>query len=73
MHAVNFYIDEVLNEQSFNSLKTDLLMDSHIVNVAFHKNQPHDVLVEYDESFVNPTGIIGQLESRGFHVDITGG
>ena len=73
MHAVNLYIDEVLSEQSFQSIKSELLMDSHIANVAFHNRQPHDVLVEYDESFVSPSAIIGQFESHGLHVDIVGG
>lgn len=73
MHSVNLYVDEVLNEQSFNNIKNELLMDSHIINVAFHQKQPHDVLVEYDETFINPSAIIGQLESRGYHVDVIGG
>lgn len=73
MHAVNLYIDETQSLNSFQSLKKELMMDSHVENVAFNIKMPHDMLVEYDEKFVSPTSIIGQLESQGLHVDITGG
>ena len=73
MHAVNLYIDENLNEQNFQKLKTDLMSDSHVVNVAFNMKMPHDLLVEYDEDFVSPLSIVGHVESHGLHVDITGG
>jgi len=73
MHAVNLYIDESLTEKSFQNLKSELMSDSHVVNVAYHAKVPHDILVEYDEAFVNPSSIVGSLESHGLHVDITGG
>ena len=73
MHAVNFYINESLNEQKFEDLKHELMMDSHVVNVAYHSNMPHDMLVEYDEDYVTPTAIVDRLESHGLHVDVTGG
>ena len=73
MHAVNLYINENLNEKSFQDLKNELMMDSHVLNVAYHSRMPHDMLVEYDESFVTPSSIIGHIESHGLHVDITGG
>lgn len=73
MHAVNLYIDESLNEENFQELRAELLMDSHVVNVAYHVTKPHDMLVEYEETFVTPSAIVGHIESHGLHVDITGG
>jgi len=73
MHAVNLYIDESLNEASFKELSSELMMDSHVVNVAYNTRMPHDMLVEYDEAYVKPKAIVGHLESHGLHVDITGG
>ncbi len=73
MHAVNLYIDETQNQNSFQNLKSGLMMDSHVENVAFNSKMPHDMLVEYDEAFVTPTSIINQLESQGLHVDVVGG
>lgn len=73
MHAVNLYIDESLNERNFQELKTELMMDSHVSNVAYHLKMPHDMLVEYDESFVSPSSIVGHIEAHGLHVDVTGG
>ena len=73
MHAVNLYIDEIQNANSFNSLKNGLMTDDHVVNVAYHLKMPHDMLVEYDESYVTPSTIVDRLESQGLHVDITGG
>lgn len=73
MHAVNFYINETQNQNSFQSLKEELMTDSHVANVAFNIKMPHDMLVEYDEAFLSPSSLIGQLESSGLHVDITGG
>lgn len=73
MHAVNLYIDETQSQDSFQSLKKELMMDAHVENVAFSTKMPHDMLVEYDEKFVSPNSIVDQLESHGLHVDITGG
>ena len=73
MHAVNLYIDENLNEKNFLELKNELMMDSHVANVAYHAKMPHDMLVEYDKAFVSPTSIVGHLEAQGLHVDVTGG
>ena len=73
MHAVNFYIDESQSQNSFQNLKRELMMDTHVTNVAFNSKMPHDMLVEYDEAFVSPTSIIEHLESQGLHVDVTGG
>lgn len=73
MHAVNLYIDEIQSENSFSSLKTGLMSDTHVVNVAYNTRMPHDMLVEYDESYLTPLSIVSQLESKGLHVDITGG
>jgi len=73
MHAVNLYIDENLNEKNLNQIKSELMMDSHVTNVAYHSKMPHDMLVEYDEAFVTPSAIVGHLESHGLHVDVTGG
>lgn len=73
MHAVNLYINETLNENNFKELSSELMMDSHVVNVAYNMRHPHDMLVEYDETFVTPSAIVGHIESHGLHVDITGG
>ena len=73
MHAVNLYINETQSQNSFQNLKSGLMKDSHVENVAFNTKMPHDMLVEYDEAFVTPTSIIGQLESQGLHVDVVGG
>ena len=73
MHAVNLYINESLNEENFKQLRSDLMHDSHIVNVAYNSRMPHDMLVEYDETYVKPKSILGHFESLGLHADITGG
>ena len=73
MHTVNLYINESQSENNFQDLKAELMLDSHVANVAFHRQLPHDMLVEYDESYINPSSIVGQLESHGLHVDVTGG
>lgn len=73
MHAVNLYINENLNEHNFQELRSELMTDSHVVNVAYNAKMPHDMLVEYDEAFVRPSTILERLESHGLHVDITGG
>lgn len=73
MHAVNLYIDELQNESSFKALSSELMTDSHVVNVAYNSRMPHDMLVEYDEAYVTPSAIISHLESHGLHVDVIGG
>ncbi|MDH5424245.1 MAG: hypothetical protein OEY29_04515 [Gammaproteobacteria bacterium] len=73
MHAVNLYIGESQSENSFQSLKNELMTDSHVVNVAFNSKMPHDMLVEYDEAYVSPSSILSHLEAHGLHVDVTGG
>jgi len=73
MHAVNLYIDESLNETNFQALKSELMMDNHVANVAYHANMPHDMLVEYDEGYVSPSSIVGHIEAHGLHVDVVGG
>lgn len=73
MHAVNLYINESQSENNFQILKDELMMDGHVTNVAFNSKMPHDILVEYDESFVSPSLIVGHLVSHGLHVDVIGG
>ncbi|MDH5517238.1 MAG: hypothetical protein OEY36_05370 [Gammaproteobacteria bacterium] len=73
MHSVNLYINESLNEANFQAIKSNLMADSHVVNVAYHSRMPHEMLVEYDEAYVSPSSIVDFIASQGLHVDVTGG
>lgn len=73
MHSVNLYINETLNDSNFQAIKSDLMTDNHVINVAYHARQPHEMLVEYDEAYVSPSSIVDHIAAHGLHVDVTGG
>lgn len=72
MHTINIHLDESLGRQEMDSLRSELLTDSHVRNVELHEGQPHDLLVECDDHEDVPLHVLDILKSHGFHADIVG-
>jgi hypothetical protein len=67
MNTIRVYIDEKLDGQQLE----DLLMGiTHVVDVETAENDPHDLVIEYEEHHNMPIKIIEMLRSEGFHPDI---
>ena len=67
MHTIRIYIDEKLDGHQMENL---LMGITHVVDVETGKNDPHEVVIEYEENYNIPIKIIETLRSEGFHPDI---
>lgn len=67
MNTIRVYIDEKFDAQRLNNL---LMCVTHVVDVEFGKDDPHELVVEYEEHHNMPIKIIEVLRSEGFHPDI---
>lgn len=67
MNTIRVYIDEKFDAQRLNNL---LMCVDHVVDVEFGKDDPHELVIEYEEHHNMPIKIIEVLRSEGFHPDI---
>ena len=72
MHTINIHVDESLDRSEMDTLKAELLTDSHVANVEVHEGMPHDLLVECDDHENIPLQILDILKNHGWHADIVG-
>ncbi|MCW9025406.1 MAG: hypothetical protein OQK73_12105 [Gammaproteobacteria bacterium] len=70
MNTVQVYIDETLDSQGIDNIKTMVMAMPHVHNVEMNNSMPHDMLVEYDAHHNMPMEIIEKLEDEGIHPDI---
>jgi len=71
MHAIQVYVDETLDTQGLDKVRSILLKIPYVKDVVVSNNQPHDVVVEYDESDKStPIKVIESLHQQGLHSDI---
>jgi len=73
MHTVQIYIDETLDADGLSNMRASLLDMPHVENVALSARDPHDVLVEYEEKYVQPMDILASMSRRGLHPDVISG
>ncbi|MBD3669521.1 MAG: hypothetical protein HUJ29_02020 [Gammaproteobacteria bacterium] len=70
MHTIQLYIDENLNANQIDELRTTLMGVPHVVDVEFSVRDSHDMLVEYEEHRGMPMDILHSLRSVGLHPDV---
>ncbi len=71
MHTIRIYLDDgKLDGQQLEHL---LLGVTHVVNVEISRNDPHELVIEYEEQQNMPIKIIETLRNEGFHPDILSG
>jgi hypothetical protein len=73
MSTVCIHIDEGLNEQELEAIRTELMHIPHVRHVALNPRMPHDLVVEYDAHCNMPIKILHRIERRGLHPDIVSG
>jgi len=73
MHAIQVHIDETLDARSLQEVADSIQSIPHVVQVACDSHAPHELLVEYDEHFVQPMDIMDCLHQRGLHPDVISG
>jgi hypothetical protein len=72
MHAISVHIDENVSGNEVNGLRQEMLSAPHVRNVEMRAEQPHDMLVEFDEHHNVPMSVLHILQSHGLHADIVG-
>jgi hypothetical protein len=72
MHAINIHIDESVSGNEVDGLRREMLSAPHVSNVEMRTEQPHDMLVEFEEHHNVPMSVLGILKSHGLHADIVG-
>lgn len=70
MNTVRIYIDEDLDQQKRTELESFIREMSHVVDVGIGKNEPHEVVIEFEEHHNMPMMLIERLRAQGFHPDI---
>ncbi len=70
MNTIRVYINEKLDAQQLEHL---LMGVTHVVDVEIGENDPHELVIEYEEHHNMPIKIIEVLRSEGFHPDILSG
>jgi hypothetical protein len=70
MNTIRVYIDEKIDVQQLEHL---LMGITHVVDVEIGGNDPHELVIEYEEHHNMPIKIIETLRSEGFHPDVLSG
>jgi hypothetical protein len=70
MNTVYIHINETLDKNSMDQIRDELMHVPFVSNVEMNPNNPHDVLVEFEEHHNTPIAILHKLTSRGLHSDI---
>ena len=73
MNTIRIYIDETLDVQHVESIDKLLTSINHVGDVEFGRDDPHELVVEYDEQFDMPIRIAEALREKGYHPDIVSG
>ncbi len=73
MNTIRIHIDENLDAQHVESIDKLLKGINHVGDVEFGRDDPHELLVEYDEKFDMPIRITEALREKGYHPDIVSG
>ena len=67
MNTIRIHIDEKPDSQQLQNILYGI---SHVVDVETAKNDPRELVIEYEEDHNMPIKIIETLRSEGFHPDI---
>ena len=70
MHAIQVYIDDNLDQQQLEELRSTLMDLPHVQFVGINASRPHDLLVEYEHRYIMPMDIVKTLHLRGMHPDV---
>lgn len=70
MRSIQVYIDDDLDSESLNELRSLMQDLPHVTNVEINTSNPHDMLVEYEENHNIPMLVMDKLHHRGLHPDI---
>jgi len=70
MNTVCIYIDNDLDHDAIESIKSDLLAIPHVCHVQMQDQQPHDVAIEFEAHHDVPMTLLHALENKGLHADI---
>ncbi len=70
MNTVRIYVDEDLDQPQRSKLVNIIREMSHVVDVEIGRNEPHEVVIEYEEHHNIPIRLIETLRMQGFHPDI---
>ena len=69
---VTFHIDETLNHKSLEDIRDVLLAQDGVESASFHDKNPHLMIVLYDTDRVSCQQLLGKVETKGVHAEITG-
>lgn len=70
MHTIQVYIEDDLDPKSLDEIKALMQALPHVTNVELNSLRPHDMLVEYEESYNIPMLVMDKLHHQGLHSDI---
>lgn len=70
MRSINIHITETLDPARLRLLLEELGRVPHVTHVELKPEQPHELLVEYEEHHNLPVKILNRLEHAGLHPDI---
>lgn len=73
MNTVRIYIEENLDAKRLKSLKQLIQKIPHVLDVEFSAQEPHEVVVEFEEQQNMPVKLIEVLRRQGYHPDILSG
>ncbi len=70
MNTVRIYIEENLNTQRRGDLVKMIEKLPHVVDVEIGDNEPHEVVIDYEEHHNMPMQLVEVLRQQGYHPDI---
>ena len=66
------HIDENLDDERIHALERDLCGKSGVVSACVNDKARHLMLVDYDPSLLQPSGIVRAVRNRGLHAELIG-
>ena len=70
MRTIQVHLDDTLTKDQLNALKKTLMSIPHIKEINMSPQDPHDFLVDFEETHNTPMAVISELHHQGLHPDI---
>ena len=72
MTDVTLHIDETTSHDEREALRDNLLELHGVMAAAYHDNQPHLMVIEYDPDEINSRDFLTAATNKGLHAELIG-
>ena len=72
MSDIMLHIDENLNLKEQSILEKHMRDREGVIGLGYHSNQPHLMIVEFDQDVITPKELLNTATNYGLHAELVG-